>query len=108
MEAHFYQFEPLVGRAYSCHMNTIVKRSLPVMQTLARIFGALAMLAIALFCVFGFLAPFEPGNGFLWKVVYGAVGCAFMTGAVALSRRTITTTKTAFACPAVTANHGTR
>jgi hypothetical protein len=56
------------------------------MHKLARILGSLALLGIALFCVFGFLASFEPGNGILWKIVYGALGCGSLLGAVALLR----------------------
>jgi hypothetical protein len=57
------------------------------METLARILGALVLLAFALFCGFGFLASFEPGNGWLWKVGYAAVGCGCLTGVVMLLRR---------------------
>jgi hypothetical protein len=57
------------------------------MKTILRILAGLALLAVACFCVFGFFASFEPGNGLLWKVVYGALflGCLF--GVVALFRR---------------------
>ena len=57
------------------------------MQTVARIIGVLALLAIAAFCAFGFLASFEPGNGWEWKLGYGAVGCGCLVGVVALLRR---------------------
>jgi hypothetical protein len=57
------------------------------MQTLARILGALALLAIVLFCVFGFLASFEPGNGVQWKIGYGVLGSGCLTAAVALLLR---------------------
>ncbi|MBJ7256380.1 MAG: hypothetical protein JHD23_09180 [Akkermansiaceae bacterium] len=56
------------------------------MKTILRILAGLALLAAACFCVFGFLASFEPGNGLFWKVVYGALfsGCSF--GVVKLLR----------------------
>ena len=56
------------------------------MKILARILGALVLLAISFFCVFGLLASFEPGNGLIWKVGYGALACGFLVGAVALFR----------------------
>lgn len=64
-----------------------MKRSYHVMQILGRILGALALLAVALFCVFGFLASFEPGNGLQWKIGYAALGCGCLTGAVVLFPR---------------------
>jgi hypothetical protein len=56
------------------------------LKTLLRIVGALMLLATSLFCTFGFLASFEPGNGFIWKVGYGTLACGFLFGAVALLR----------------------
>src|SRR5579859_2097521 len=56
------------------------------MKTPARVIGALALLALALFCVFGFLASFEPGNGWQWRLGYAALGCACLIGSVALLR----------------------
>jgi uncharacterized membrane protein len=53
-------------------------------KTLARIVGAFMLLALALFCLFGFLASFEPGNGLLWKAGYGALACGCFAMAVAL------------------------
>ncbi|MGP8200912.1 MAG: hypothetical protein ACLQU4_15575 [Limisphaerales bacterium] len=61
-----------------------MKRLFHVMLVMARILGAFALLVIALFCVFGFLASFEPGNEWPWKAGYGALGCCCLTGAVAL------------------------
>ena len=49
--------------------------------------GAVALLALGLFCGFGFLASFEPGNGLAWKAVYGSLTFGFLAGAVALFRR---------------------
>jgi hypothetical protein len=72
---------------HGCDMKTAFR----VLRILARIFGALVLLAFALFCVFGFLASFEPGNGWQWKAGYGALGCACLFGAVTLllPRRTV-------------------
>ena len=55
-----------------------------ILKLLARILGALVLLAMALLCAFGFLASFEPGNDLIWKVGYGALSCGFLGGAVAL------------------------
>ena len=84
---NFYQFGPLAGRIYGSNMSTIMNRFFRAMQTLARVSAALALLAIALFCAFGFLAAFEPGNGWFWKLGYGALGCLCVTAAVGLLRR---------------------
>lgn len=63
-----------------------VRRFAQILKLLARILAALVLLAMALFCAFGFLASFEPGNGILWKFGYGALACGFLVGAVALLR----------------------
>jgi hypothetical protein len=55
-----------------------------VLQSLARIFGAVALLAVASFCVFGFLASFEPPTWFEFQVGYAALGCGCLMGAAAL------------------------
>jgi hypothetical protein len=57
-----------------------------VLKLFARILAALVLLAMALLCVFGFLASFEPGNGLIWKVGYGVLDCGFLLGALALVR----------------------
>jgi hypothetical protein len=57
------------------------------MQTLARILGALALIAIAMFCVFGFIVSFEPGAGLPRRVGYGVLGCGCLMAAGALLRR---------------------
>jgi hypothetical protein len=57
------------------------------MKTILRIVGSLALLAIALFCAFGFIASFEPGNGWPWKVVYGVLFFGCLVGVVALLRK---------------------
>ena len=44
------------------------------MKTLLQILKSLALLSVAGFCGFGFLASFEPGNSLLWKAGYGLLG----------------------------------
>jgi peptidoglycan/LPS O-acetylase OafA/YrhL len=55
-----------------------------ILNWLFRIVLAMLLLCVAAFCVFGFLASFEPGNGVQWKVGYGALACGGWVGAVAL------------------------
>lgn len=55
-----------------------------VLQSLARIFGAVALLAVASFCVFGFLASFEPPTWVEFQAGYAALGCGCLMGAAAL------------------------
>jgi hypothetical protein len=57
------------------------------MKTLLRILGSLPLFAIAGFCVFGFLASFEPGNGLQWKVSYAVLGWICLVGAIVLLPR---------------------
>ncbi|MGA2247251.1 MAG: hypothetical protein ABSH48_19850 [Verrucomicrobiota bacterium] len=64
----------------------VIRTVARIVSTLARALGAAALLAIASFCVFGFLAAVEPGNGWLWKVGYGAIGSGCLAGAVAMLR----------------------
>jgi hypothetical protein len=59
------------------------------------------MLAIASFCVFGFLASFEPGNGLMWQLGYGALGIGCLTGAVACLFRPLGLTVAALALLAI-------
>ena len=56
---------------------------------LVQITCALAMLGVSLFCVFGFLASFEPGNGWEWKAGYGFLGCSCLSGAAILFLRPV-------------------
>ena len=59
------------------------------MQTLARIVGALTLLAITGFCVFGFMATDEypePAKRLPWQIGYGAVGLVCLSGAVMVLR----------------------
>ena len=43
------------------------------------------LLAVSALCGFVFLASFEPGNGMLWRILYGAVGCGSLSGAIGMS-----------------------
>lgn len=51
------------------------------MPMLARMLVALVLLAVAGFCVFGFLATFEPPGFPSVRLVYGVVGCLCLAGA---------------------------
>ena len=64
-----------------------MRRSTELFKFLVHLLGAVVLLALGLFSAFGFLPSFEPGNGFVWKVGYGALTCACLAGAVALVRR---------------------
>ena len=59
------------------------------MQTLLRIFGALGLLALAAFCVFGFMASNELSATarLPWQIAYGLLGVVSLIGAVFLLRR---------------------
>jgi hypothetical protein len=63
-----------------------IRRPAKVLRLVVRVFGAVSLLGLGAFCVFGFLASFEPGNGLTWKVVYAAFACCFIAGAVAVLR----------------------
>jgi hypothetical protein len=57
------------------------------MNLFIRIILALAALFLALFCVFGFLATFEPASPVLtwtFRILYPVAGLAFLFGAVRL------------------------
>ena len=62
----------------------------------ARTVGATVLALFAAFCIFGFLAAFEPmpSPTVLWQVGYATVGCALLTGAVILFRPTPRTSAT--------------
>ena len=64
-----------------------VRRPAQVLKFLIRVLGVVVLLALGLFCLFGFLASFEPGNGWEWKAIYGALFCASFGGAANLVRR---------------------
>jgi len=68
-------------------MNTIMKPLLHGIMILVQVACALILLAVSLFCVFGVLASFEPGNGWEWKAGYEFLGCSFLSGAVTLFLR---------------------
>ncbi len=61
-------------------------RTPKILMSLVRILGLFGFMAVALFCVFGFLESFEPGNGGIWKIVYGTLACGSLLAAVALLR----------------------
>lgn len=59
------------------------------MQTSLRIIGAIALLAVASFCSFGFMASYEYTEAFRrlpWQLGYGLVGIACLFGIVAIFR----------------------
>lgn len=59
------------------------------MPTLLRIVAAVVMLAIAGFCVFGFLASYEyaePAKRLPWQIGYGVLGLACLRGVWAVSK----------------------
>ena len=59
------------------------------MHTLTRITAGLFLLAIAGFCVFGFLASYEysePLKRLPWQIGYGVVGLACLPGLWALKK----------------------
>lgn len=54
------------------------------MPLLIRIILALVLIAVLLFCAYGFLATFEPlerSVQITWRIVYGGVGSACIGGA---------------------------
>ena len=59
-----------------------------ILNWLSRIILAMVLLCVTAFCTFGFLAAFEPGNGWQWQVGYGALACGGLVGAIAVLRRT--------------------
>lgn len=59
------------------------------MGVFARLISAIVLLGVTGFCVFGFLATFEPlpaATQWTWRAIYGIVGTAALVGA-AMSRR---------------------
>ncbi len=58
------------------------------MSTLVRILFALLLLAVAGFCVFGFMATYEPPADVnrLLRVIYGVVGIGCVAGAAWLAK----------------------
>jgi hypothetical protein len=58
------------------------------MNKATRIIGSLVLLAVSVFCVFGFIATFEPldaSTQLAWRAIYGLVGLACLGGIVILS-----------------------
>jgi peptidoglycan/LPS O-acetylase OafA/YrhL len=66
-----------------------------------RLLGALALIAITLFCVFGFKASFEPPNWVPYQAGYGTFGCGCLIGAMVLLHRTSARTLGALALVAI-------
>ena len=58
------------------------------MKTLLIVVGSILLLAVASFCLFGFLATFEPTDtpGMFWafRIGYAVVGIGCVVGAIAL------------------------
>ncbi len=57
-----------------------------ILIIMTRILGSFALVAMSLFCVFGFLDSFEPGIGSIWKIGYATLGCGCLLGAMVLLR----------------------
>jgi len=60
------------------------------MKILRRVIRAICLLTILLFCVFGFLATFEPlegGKHLLWRIGYGLGGVACIVAIAFVFRR---------------------
>ena len=54
------------------------------MKLLIAIVGSLLLLAVAAFCVFGFLATFEPGQFMAFRIGYSVVGLGCIAGVILL------------------------
>lgn len=51
------------------------------MKLLIAVFGSLLLLAIAAFCIFGFMATFEPtDNALAFRIGYAVVGVGCLVG----------------------------
>jgi hypothetical protein len=67
--------------------STLFGRTTKILIILTRILCSFALMAMSLFCVFGFLDSFEPGNGsFFWKLAYGTLACGCLLGTFVLLR----------------------
>jgi len=51
------------------------------MPRFAKLLLAVVLLAVAGFCVFGFLATYEPPGLVVWRVIYAALGLVSLLGA---------------------------
>lgn len=100
---HWYNCDDVHSGCYNCGkivIGTLWKRQSALnapgktqhttaMQTLARIIGALALLAITGFCVFGFMASYEYSEAtkrLPWQIGYGALGLICLSGAAMVLR----------------------
>jgi hypothetical protein len=54
------------------------------LELVFRLISGMVLFGVSAFCVFGFLASFEPGIGVMWKVGYGVLGWLCLTGAIRL------------------------
>jgi hypothetical protein len=68
--------------AYVLFSVTDVKTLTESLGLVVRLISGVMLFGISAFCVFGFLASFEPGVGMMWKVGYGLLGCFCLTGVV--------------------------
>ena len=61
------------------------------MKILLAVFGSIFLLALAAFCLFGFLATWEPtdtpGISWAFRVGYAVVGIGCLAGTLVLCRR---------------------
>jgi len=58
-----------------------------ILNWLLRLIVAMVLLCVTAFCTLGFLASFEPGNGWQWKAGYAAAACGSLVGTVGVLRR---------------------
>ena len=52
------------------------------MNVITRVLTISALLAMTGFCIYGFLATFEPGDFMVWRIGYAAVGTLSLIGAL--------------------------
>lgn len=60
------------------------------MNRVIRMVAMLLLVAFLLFCVFGFMATFEPMDRSVritWRIVYGVAGASALAGIVRLAQR---------------------
>jgi len=72
------------------------------LDLVVRLISGTLLLGVSAFCVFGFLASFEPGNGALFKIGYGALGSGCLVGAIHLLVRPRSNTMTSRIGPSKT------
>jgi len=56
-------------------------------NVLIKLVAALALLAVVVFCIFGFLATFESPSFLGWRIFYSAIGISSLVAAVQLLAR---------------------